>query len=342
MKRCVVGQRKTFRDSDVSAIQRRRRRVDAVSHFVLGSPGAAILSEEAGTGKSKLIETIESMFSRVGAIASNFEPIFGLSGLVDKEIVITDDLPADMRSVLDQQIFQTMVSGGSISVPTKRETASSKHWAVPLVFGGNWHLSYVDKGQIARRVVEFPFERPVDVVDTTLMSQIQSELPRIMLKCLRAYNHALEKHPTESFWSFCPRALCDMKDDLRESCNPLFGFLSNSRQILYVEGSSTPLEDIRQAFSEYLKKPVKKLDHPTFRQVNPLWTVCPNERACKACGKTQGAGCCTAYNHNNRRKVPIVKNLRLVPKDELNQLSKDSSTGPDLSKGPKGPKKDLP
>ena len=288
-----------------------------------------ILSEEAGTGKSKLIETIESMFTHVGAIAANFEPVFGLSGLVDKEVVITDDLPADIRQVLDQQIFQTMVSGGSVPVPTKRETAGTKPWAVPQVFGGNWHLNYIDKGQIARRVVEITFERPVDVVDTTLMSQIQRELPQIMLKCLRAYKKTLEEHPTESFWAFCPKALRDNKDELRESCNPLFNFLRNSPRVLYEEGATTFLADVKVAFSEHIKKPVKKLDHPTFRQVNPDFIVCSNTFACKSCNSLAGAGCCKKYNNNNRRKVPIVRNLRLVPQ---------ATTETEVATHPKGPK----
>ncbi|KAJ3041595.1 hypothetical protein HDV00_009072 [Rhizophlyctis rosea] len=272
--------------------------------------------EEAGTGKSKLIETIECMFSRVGAIAANFEPVFGLSGLVDKEVVITDDLPADMRSVLDQQIFQTMVSGSSIPIPTKRETATTGHWAVPMVFGGNWHLSYVDKGQIARRVVEILFERPVEVVDTTLMTQIRRELPQIMLKCLRAYKRTLEEHPTDSFWTFCATALCETKDGLREACNPLFNFLKNSSRILYEEGAVTLLDDIRLAFSEHIKKAVKRLDHSTFRQVNPQWIISLSGKACKACNSTSGAGCCGRYKHNTRRNVFLVENLHLVPKNE--------------------------
>lgn len=270
-----------------------------------------VLGEEAGTGKSSLINTVKSMFSDVGAITSNFEPIFGLSGLVDKEIVITDDLPAKMKDILDQQLFQTMVSGGATAVPTKNKTATSPDWTVPQIFGGNWHLNYIDKGQVSRRVVEFVFEKVIVEKDTQLEEKILQELPQIMYRCLSAYKRCFEQNGGNDFWKFCPQSLRDQKDELRESCNPLFNFLKNSDRVLFQEGATTDLDLIRSAFCQHIGKSVKKLDRPTFRQVNPKWEVV-KDNACKSCGSLSGSGCCPKYQNNNRRCVYTVHNLLLT------------------------------
>ncbi len=270
-----------------------------------------VMGDQAGTGKSLLIDTVKAMFSNVGAISSNFEAKFGLSSLVDKEVIITDDLPKKIQDVLDQQLFQTMVSGGIVNVPTKNNTAPSLDWKVQQLYGGNWHLGYIDKGQISRRVATIPFDKTVTEVDTTLKARILAELPKVMHKCLKAYRDALNEHGSASFWSFCPTELLETKDDMRATCNPLYTFLRDSPSILYEEGARTNLKDLTAAFSTHMKKEVKKLDRVTFSQVNPEFIV-DSAKACKACLSIAGKGCCPAYLHGNRTTVLYVTNLRLV------------------------------
>ncbi|KAI8820617.1 hypothetical protein BJ741DRAFT_120168 [Chytriomyces cf. hyalinus JEL632] len=86
-----------------------------------------------GSGKSLFLEVVKSFFdvARVGSITSNFEGVFGLQGLYDKDLVIADDLSEDITRSLPQEMLQTMISGATIIVAIKGQTSVSLNWRAP-------------------------------------------------------------------------------------------------------------------------------------------------------------------------------------------------------------------
>ncbi len=264
-----------------------------------------------GCGKSLIIEVMCECFDKVGAIGTTFEEKFGLGNLYDKELIVCDDLPKDIARILPQQTFQSMVSLGKVPVAIKGKLGFTVDWDIPMIWASNFSLSsYLDKGQISRRVVVANFERMVTAQDPSLKSRIlKSELPAIIYKSLLKYKNILDAHQNESVWDFCPQYFKDQQDDMRTDCNPLFRFLVQNTE--FKENESVSLEEIKQAFQQWLGKKTGALDYGTFTQVNQKFTV-KKINACRACLKHHSKGCCDKYARTNRSCRTIVENISLI------------------------------
>jgi hypothetical protein len=102
---------------------------------------------------------------------------------------------------------------------------------------------------------------------------LETELPKIIIRSLNAYERALTAHKTELFYDWCPRYFQETQDDLRKERNPLYNFLK-SEQVTYEEGCKTSMEQIRSAFGRFIGKPVStKLDRGTFEQADERYIV---------------------------------------------------------------------
>ncbi len=197
-----------------------------------------------------------------------------------------------------------------VSLATNYQSTSSTELA-KLWTGGNWRLEYLDKGQVSRRIVEFEFTRHLTNEDPTLKRRILSdELAPLMLKCLLQYKATVEMHSDHGVWQFCPDYFRDQQEEMRMERNPLYGFLSTCERVLYEKGAETGLQEVKEAFTQYLGKGVKKLDHGTFRQVNGEWTV-QVKKICKSCKAVSRKGCCDQYGQGNRTSSEVVRNFRL-------------------------------
>ena len=107
---------------------------------------------------------------------------------VDKEVCFSHDAPANMSKVLSQELFQSMVTGETMSVPVKCKAAVNGSWCVPVMMASNKRLDYNDEeGQISRRVVTFEFSNFVAKKDPQLERRMCSELPSLVAKSVGMY-----------------------------------------------------------------------------------------------------------------------------------------------------------
>ncbi|KAJ3050030.1 hypothetical protein HK097_008980, partial [Rhizophlyctis rosea] len=231
------------------------------------------LEGDAGTGRSTVMNIVSEFFDKIGTISASYEKTFGLSSLYDQEVIIIDDLPTNFKDVFPQTEFQSMVSGGFVQVRGMHKTGVSVKWSVTLLWGGNWSLDYLDKGQITRRVLNAVFEVLVTQIDPTLQKRIiEHELGTLMLKCLRTYKNYTEKFCDKGVWDFAPEYFKITQREMRSQRNPLFRFLTEDPPHVHLVMGETVLEyEVKKAFERYLNKPCGKLDPQTFTQANPNW-----------------------------------------------------------------------
>lgn len=266
---------------------------------------------EAGTGKSVILNILCECFNNVGSINSSYEGKYGLSYLYNKDIIICDDLPKDIQKIFPQQDFQTIVTGGKISTAVKNGDAIIiEKWSVPIIWSGNWLPSYLDKGQISRRLLVTNFEKNVLEPDISLESRIkEEELSAFIYKCLIKYNQLLENARNKSIWKVCPEYFREQQEDLKMEKNPLYKFLKDNTR--YCKNNTIPIEEIKTQFSQWLGAPVYKLDNGTFSQVNEKYNI-DTMMICKACQKEAIKGCCEQYINKERTSKKIVRNIEFI------------------------------
>jgi phage/plasmid-associated DNA primase len=265
---------------------------------------------EPGCGKSLIIDIMCECFDNIGAIGSTFEEKFGLSFLYNKDVVVCDDLPKNISKLFPQQTFQTIITCGKIPVSVKGGDGFTIDWNVPLLWAGNWFPDYIDKGQISRRMLVANFEKHVSRPDPTLKQRIvATELPAIIYKSLLAYKKLLDNIGKRDIWGICPEYFSDQQQDQKMETNPLFRFLLE--KTFYKEGNRMLMSDIKEQFSAYIGKPIRKMDNGTFAQANTEYIV-EKSMICKHCTKKAEKGCCESYCHNDRLCRVTVFNIELV------------------------------
>jgi hypothetical protein len=272
--------------------------------FLRGVPGA---------GKSLVLAVITAMHNEVGTINKGYEEKFGLSALYEKDVVILDDLPKNIKDILNQELFQTLISGGNVSIGIKGVTAITRPWLKPFIIAGNHSVNYDDKGNVTRRIVEFVWTKPVVEGDPTLKKRIiQNELPNLMLKCLQMYKNYRDLSADKLIWQIVPPYFLATRNELRADRNPLFRFLTESDRVSFELGEQTKISDVKHAFGEFMGKPITtKLDHGTFLQANAQWTV-EKKKCCKSCKSPAGKGCCLMYKNADRTMIEFVQNFKLA------------------------------
>lgn len=262
---------------------------------------------EAGCGKSLIIDVISKCFNDVGAIGDSYETKYGLSYLHDKDIVVCDDLPKDIHKIFPQQTFQTIITGGQVPSAVKNGDAIMIEWKTPLLFAGNWLPSYLDKGQVSRRLLVANFEKNVYEPDVTLKDRIiREELPALIYKCVKYYKRMREENVGRGIWQICPEYFREQQEELRKERNPLYKFLVENT--MYKEGNIVRLEEIKIQFGSWLGKKVNKLDNGTFGQVNKEYMV-ESKMICKSCEREHKKNCCEDYKRINRTSTKIIRNI---------------------------------
>lgn len=262
---------------------------------------------EASTGKSLIIDVISACFENVGCINDGFENTFGLSSLYKKDIVVTDDLPKHISKIFPQQLFQTCITNGNVSIPIKNSSAINMIWHIPLLWAGNFQVSYIDQGQISRRILIANFAKFVNNPDTSLKTEIiKNELPSFINKCCHYYKKMLDESHNKTIWKICPEYFLDQQEELKMERNPLYKFLMENTR--YKEGEMLTLEEVRNEFTSWLGKNVKSLDNGTFNQVDNKYVI-TTKMLCKFCLKDTGKGCCDLYNNKKRTSKKVVYNM---------------------------------
>jgi hypothetical protein len=263
---------------------------------------------EASTGKSLIMEVLCECFDNVGSIGNTFEEKFGLSFLHDKDIIICDDLPKTISKIFPQQVFQTVITCGKLSIAVKCGNAFTIDWKVPMLWAGNWTPDYLDKGQISRRMLVANFEKNVTNPNPALKQLIiKNELPAFIYKCLTYYKTLIDSDSKKDIWGICPEYFLEQQQELKIERNPLYKFLLENTE--YKSGNMVTIEEIRKEFSEWIGKKINKLDNGTFGQVNKEYVI-ESLKVCKSCLQSHKRGCCEEYSRINRSNKKIVKNIQ--------------------------------
>jgi len=207
----------------------------------------------AGTGKSTLVLGVAKKFyetADVGVLSNNIEKKFGISALADKFLFLAPEIKADFN--LEQAEFQSMVSGEDIMVATKHKTAHSVVWQPAGMLAGNETPNWVDNhSSIQRRVVVFQFTRPVPDGDMKLSDKLELELPRILLKCNRAYLETAARHGTRNIWKVLPDYFMRTRDQMAQATNSVEAFLVDQDRVRLGEALFCPFKAFKHALREF-------------------------------------------------------------------------------------------
>ena len=283
---------------------------------------AIFMLGDAGTGKGTISDLIKHMFpaNSTGAITATTEKTFGLEPLFQKRAIIVPDLPKHFSTIVNQSDFQSMCSGEGVSVARKNKTAvTNRNWTVPLIFGANYLPDYNDNsGSVSRRLVVFPFVKLIEERNTVLKDEIlEKELVSVLVRCLTAYRRTVAQHRGADFWNkIASPDLLDVQSETKEKTNHLTDFIANGDdyyQIIFSEGSVTPLCDLEKAFCNHMRFHHKQDRARLGSDFHPLKQAgykVETSNLCKNCNMPCTRATCGAhYNARNRYKKVVVKNM---------------------------------
>ena len=226
-----------------------------------------LIKGDAGTGKSTILTILRKIFSpgAVGVLNSNNEVTFGLEAKYNKEVLIAHEIDDHLTDRLSSDLFKQMVCGEDISIPRKNKSAIDVTWGVPMFLCSNVHLSYVDsQGSISRRLAIFKFDKYVENKDVTLEARIvESELPAILAKCLKAYGSMISEIGSKSFWEVCPSYFHENTREMSEQTDYIYMFLTlapgdnvyGNKDVYFMkkQSSSMLLQDFKNKFLNYMR-----------------------------------------------------------------------------------------
>lgn len=185
----------------------------------------------AGSGKSTIITKVIKKFydnEDVKTLSNNIEKKFGLWSIQDGLIFISPEVKGDLA--LEQAEFQSMVSGEDVSIARKNEKAMSKTWNVPGILAGNEVPNWKDNsGSVQRRVLAWNFTKQVLCADPHLDEKLETELPRILQKCVMAYLDYAHKYSDKDIWSVVPKYFKDVQKQISCVTNTLQHFLESEK-----------------------------------------------------------------------------------------------------------------
>jgi hypothetical protein len=287
---------------------------------------------DTNTGKSTLVDIISAMFcyNSVGVLDSTHEMVFGLQSKYNKEIIIAHEITDKMAQQLASDLFKKMVCGEHVNLPIKYADATSVRWKAPLFMCGNRYMSYQDdRGSISKRLAIFRFDRYVRNIDNSLKQKIiDNELSKIIVKSLKAYRMLIEHAGNKDFWSTCPEYFKDTRDEMNQSTDYLYMFLTLgpcdnawSNKVMYfirVENQFMMLEEFKKKFSNYMR-----FRHPNVRYkwdndlsaFKRLGYEIVYTKICKSCLKEAHKDCCNNYDNANRSTRRVIKHIVCVERE---------------------------
>lgn len=290
-----------------------------------------LIKGDTGTGKSTVLKVIKRMFApaAVGVLNSNNKVTFGLEAKHNKELLIAHEIGDRLTDRLSSDLFKQMVCGEDINIPRKNKNAIDVTWSVPMFLCSNIYLSYNDsQGSISRRLAIFKFNKYVPRKDISLDTRIiETELPKIVAKCLRAYQLLVEHIGNRSFWDVCPNYFHENIQEMSEQTDYIYMFLTlppgnnvyGDKDVYFMkqQGAAMLLQDFKNKFMNYMrfKHPnVKYRWTSDYNSFNRLGYSIVHQHICKSCGSHATAGCCSNYSIANRSKRYVIENLVCVDK----------------------------
>lgn len=219
----------------------------------------------ARSGKSTLITKAFAHFydvDDVRTLSNNVEKKFGLSSIYDAFVFISPEIKGDIS--LEQAEFQSIVSGEQVSCAIKHEKAKTMTWKVPGILGGNEVPSWKDNsGSVLRRILTWNFGKQVKDADPTLEKKLESEIPVILQKCIRAYLEYAQKYANKDIWNIVPQYFKDVQRQVATVSSTLENFLQ-SPYIKYNPELCCPQKIFVEKFNEHCT--ANNLGKPRFNQ----------------------------------------------------------------------------
>lgn len=211
----------------------------------------------AQTGKSTILKEIMKAFyepSDVGILSNDCAENFPVENLYNKFIYIAPDINEQFK--LSQMLFQSMVSGEDVSVSRKHKTPLDMEWKPQGALAGNELFGYKDNGNsIGRRIILFEFEKALtaEQLKKDLTSELKQELPRILVKCNKAYREAVKEWGRQNIWANIPKYFVKNRDYLLEQTNTLLQFLKSER-VVFKDNVFMPKDQFVIAYQAYCKE----------------------------------------------------------------------------------------
>jgi hypothetical protein len=211
----------------------------------------------AGCGKSMiLLHVIGKMFDEidVGHLENENEAKFGWSPFKNKKIIIATEIASTFN--MSAQLFQKMVSGEKVTLPSKNNDPIEMTWEAPFAFGGNEMFNLVDKaGAIARRSLVFNVYRPVDEKDknTQMPSLLAGNIGNLIHKSTCAYLEKREQVGSDSLWHHLSKYFLDQRDTVMGETNPFYSFIT-SDQVELGEHFFCELHEFRVGYNLHLRQ----------------------------------------------------------------------------------------
>lgn len=219
----------------------------------------------ARSGKSTLITKVFAHFydvDDVRTLSNNVEKKFGLSSIYDAFMFISPEIKGDVS--LEQAEFQSIVSGEQVSVAVKHEKAKTMVWETPGILGGNEVPDWKDNsGSVLRRILTWNFGKQVKDADPTLEKKLETEIPIILQKCIRAYLEYAQRYANKDIWNIVPQYFKTVQKQVATVSSTLENFLQ-SPNIRYGEGLSCPQKVFVEKFNEHCS--ANNLGRPRFNQ----------------------------------------------------------------------------
>ena len=208
----------------------------------------------AGSGKSTITDMlIGNIYDRamdVGVLSNNCERQWAVSGLINSLIWVCPEVKDDFS--LEQAIFQSMVSGESISVAEKFKTPYSTRFSIPGFLSGNVLPAWQDHGgSIARRLLIFRFDQRITSHDTNLGAKIREEIPTFIVKANKAYHEMSSRHGTKNIWTVLPQEFKDASEASLASLSILDMFLRSSH-VTFEENAVYSIRDFNSSLHYFV------------------------------------------------------------------------------------------
>ena len=165
-----------------------------------------------------ITEIMVQFFRRVGGLTRRFRVPFGMSDLLNNEIVVCNQFPKDLEKLLPIGLFNSMVSLRMMSVPIRRKSPVTMTWTTPVLFSGEHYPNYLVNGKVSRRILVAKFKD--FIVDRVLIDEIISrELGAILVKSLTLYQQALDADTHCGVLLCCPKYFLDERAVMEEELN---------------------------------------------------------------------------------------------------------------------------
>ena len=268
----------------------------------------------ARSGKSTLITKVFRKFYNaddVSTLSNNVEKKFGLSSIYDAFMFIAPEVKGDLQ--LEQAEFQSIVSGEDVSIAVKHEKAKSFEWRTPGILGGNEIPDWKDNsGSVLRRILTWNFGKQVKNADPTLEYKLDTELPIILQKCIRAYLEYSQKYADKDIWNVVPEYFKTVQKQVATVANTLENFLQ-STAVKYGSELCCPQKDFVALFNSHCQ--ANNLGKPRFTQdfyVGPFSQRDIEVREDKL-----------TYKGRLCKKQSFIFGLDIVNEDEIQEISND-------------------